>query len=91
MFKLSEVARKIRIFLLQEKMTYKDLAQKLDVDPTHLHLICSGKRKTSEGLAHRIEQFTKGAVKIEDFIISEKRHRIVPRCATCGAKLKVTK
>ena len=86
--KLTETLRKYKIYLLQERMTVKELAKKLDVVPNHLYLIFSGKKKTSRGLAEKIEELTKGAIKVTDLHIGDNRYKHCPRCPTCGAKLK---
>lgn len=88
MRKINDTLRKAKIFLLQENLTIVEMANRMGIHANHLNLILSTKKATSPHLAQKIEQFTKGAIKVSDLKIGDNRFKNSPKCPTCGARLK---
>jgi ribosome-binding protein aMBF1 (putative translation factor) len=65
----------IREFLFSNRMSVKELAEKLDVHPNHITAIKNGRYKAGKKLARDIETLSGGGIKAEELRkpIAEKK------------------
>lgn len=63
---------KIQEYLDWKNLKWKDLAEKLGVDPTYMSRLKHGKIGWSPDMALKVEQITKGHVKKESLVWGEE-------------------
>jgi DNA-binding transcriptional regulator YdaS (Cro superfamily) len=66
---------------MDPKISMSEFARRLEIHPNYIWLLISGKRHPSEGLAHEIVRYTKGAVTYEELRKAKIERE---RCPHCG-------